>query len=113
MKKILFILALILTICPAFPAEDEPLPNIQFEIRDYDGIQLDTGTFIPVMSTAEVSTQNCPEGFKTMFIATNDMYMEEVNVIPKDTVFYGRVEDLHEPVIGTNGSMKIRIVKMF
>lgn len=119
MKKILFIFALLFVICSPFAAAEEtdaaaeePLPNIQFELRDYDGIQLDTGTFIPVMNTTEVSTQNCPEGFKTMFIATNDMYMEEVNVIPKDTVFYGRVEDLHEPVIGTNGSMKIRIVKM-
>ena len=111
MKKILLTLSLFLMICLNCNAE-ETLPNVQFEIRDYDGVQLDTGTFIPVMNTTEVSTQNCPEGFKAVFIATNDMYLGEVNVIPKDTVFYGRVEDLHEPVIGTNGSMKIKIVKM-
>lgn len=111
MKKILLTLSLFLMICLNCNAE-EPLPNVQFEIRDYDGVQLDTGTFIPVMNTTEVSTQNCPEGFKTVFISTNDMYLGEVNVIPKNTIFYGRVEDLHEPVIGTNGSMKIKIVKM-
>ena len=111
MKKIILTLSLLLIMCLNCNAEDT-LPNVQFEIRDYDGVQLDAGTFIPVMNTTEVSTQNCPEGFKAVFIATNDMYLGEVNVIPKDTVFYGRVEDLHEPVIGTNGSMKIKIVKM-
>ena len=109
MKKILLLSALFFCL-PCF-AEDT-IPEVQFEIRDYDAIELAAGTFIPVMNTSEVSTQNCPEGFKTMFIATNDMYLNDTNVVPMNTVFYGFVEDLHEPVIGTNGSMKIRIVKM-
>lgn len=109
MKRILLIAALLFT--TACFAEDT-IPEVQFEIRDYDAIELATGTFIPVMNTSEVSTQNCPEGFKTMFIATNDLYLNDTNVVPVNTVFYGFVEDLHEPVIGTNGSMKIRIVKM-
>lgn len=109
MKRILLIAALLFT--TACFAEDT-IPEVQFEIRDYDAIELAAGTFIPVMNTSEVSTQNCPEGFKTMFIATNDMYLNDTNVVPMNTVFYGFVEDLHEPVIGTNGSMKIRIVRM-
>ena len=112
MRKIVLILGIIFTLCTGCYAAEGELSDVQIELRDYDGVQLDAGTFIPVINASEVSTQNCPEGFKTMFIATNDMYLEDVNVIPKDTVFYGRVEDLHEPVIGTNGSMKIRIVKM-
>ena len=109
MKRIILVSALFITLsCFA----EDTIPEVQFEIRDYDTIELATGTFIPVMNTSEVSTQNCPEGFKTMFIATNDLYLNDTNVVPMNTVFYGFVEDLHEPVIGTNGSMKIRIVKM-
>jgi len=111
MKRILFILGLFF-MSNLFCHAEEALPEIQFEIRDYDGIELGAGTFIPVMNTSEVSTQNCPEGFKTMFISTNDLYLNDVNVIPQNTVFYGRVEDLHEPVVGTNGSMKIKVEKM-
>ena len=109
MKRIILVSALFITLsCFA----EDTIPEVQFEIRDYDTIELATGTFIPVMNTSEVSTQNCPEGFKTMFIATNDLYLNDTNVVPMNTVFYGLVEELHEPVIGTNGSMKIRIVKM-
>ena len=111
MKKIIILMTLLLVPFCVVKAQDD-LPEIQFKIRDYDAIELGVGTFIPVMNTSEISTQNCPEGFKTMFIATNDMYLNDVNVIPQNTVFYGYVEDLHEPVIGTNGSMKIKIVKM-
>lgn len=112
MKKLLLTFGIILLFCTSSIADNTSIENVQFEIRDYDAIELPTGTFIPVMSTSEVSTQNCPEGFKTMFIATNDMYLHDVNVVPRDTVFYGRLEELHEPVIGTNASMKIKIVKM-
>ena len=30
-------------------------------LRDYDGIELSAGTFVPVINTAEVSTLNCDE----------------------------------------------------
>ena len=109
MKKIVLAAALFLTLsCLA----DDTIQEVQFEIRDYDAIELAAGTFIPVMNTSEISTRNCPEGFKTMFIAANDLYLNDTNVVPANTAFYGLVEELHEPVIGTNGSMKIRIIKM-
>lgn len=88
------------------------LPGVQLEMRDYDEIVLPQGTFIPVMNTQEISTETCPEGYKVKFIATNDLFMYETNIIPRDTEFYGYIEKIHEPVVGTNASMKIKITKL-
>ena len=81
-------------------------------LRDYDGIELPRGTFIPVMNTQEVSTVNADVGTKVKFISTNDLYLYEKDVLPKDTEFYGYVEKVNEPVVGTNGSMVIKLIKL-
>lgn len=86
--------------------------NVQLPVRDYDGIELPIGTFIPVLNTQDVSTQYCPEGYKVKFISTNDLFLHDTNIIPKDTEFYGYIEEIHEPVVGTHSSMKIKITKM-
>ena len=109
MKKLLLILVLLL-IPTMVQAED--LPNVQLPLRDYHGIIIPAGTFIPVMNAQEISTQNCQEGYKVRFISTNDLFLHDANIIPKDTVFYGYIEKINDPVIGTNASMKIRISKM-
>ena len=90
----------------------ELLDNVQLPMRDYDGIELPVGTFIPVINAQDISTQYCPEGYKVKFISTNDLFLYETNIIPKGTEFYGYVEDIHEPVIGTHASMKIKITKL-
>lgn len=109
MKKFLLVLALLLI--PIYIQAAE-LPNVQLKLRDYHGIIIPEGTFIPVMNTQEISTQSCDEGYKVKFICTNDLYIHETNIIPKDTVFYGYIEKINAPIIGTNASMKIRITKM-
>lgn len=109
MKKFLLVLALLLI--PIYIQAAE-LPNVQLKLRDYHGIIIPEGTFIPVMNTQEISTQSCNEGYKVKFICTNDLYIHETNIIPKDTVFYGYIEKINAPIIGTNASMKIRITKM-
>ncbi|HCB11883.1 MAG TPA: hypothetical protein DEO94_07135 [Cyanobacteria bacterium UBA11991] len=38
--------------------------------------------------------------------------MGDAKVIPENTEFYGYIEKINEPVIGTNASMKIKITKM-
>ena len=111
MKKILFTLLLFFGFVHSVYAEDQ-IDNIQLPMRDYDGIEMIAGTFIPVMNAQDVSTQYCPEGYKVKFIATNDLFLHDTNVIPKGSEFYGYVEDIHEPVVGTHSSMKIRIAKM-
>ena len=81
-------------------------------MREYDEITLPAGTFIPVINLQEISTETCPEGYKVKFIATNDLFMYETNIIPRNSKFYGYIEQIHEPVIGTNASMKVKITKL-
>lgn len=109
MKKFLLILALIIMPYCAHTAE---LPNVQINLRDYHGIIIPEGTFVPVMNTQEISTQSCDEGYKVKFICTNDLFLHDTNIIPKDTEFYGYIEKINSPIIGTNASMKIKITKM-
>lgn len=82
------------------------------DLRDYDGIELAKGTFIPVISTQEISTAYCDVGTQVKFISTSDLYLYETNVIPQNTEFFGYIEKINEPVIGTNASMIIKIAKM-
>ncbi|MBQ2611816.1 hypothetical protein IJF81_05415 [bacterium] len=90
----------------------EEVSNVQLEMRGYDMIEIPTGTFIPVMVTSDISTETCSEGYKVRFLATNDLYMYDRTVIPENAEFYGYVEKVNLPIIGTNASMKIKVVNM-
>jgi len=83
-----------------------------YGLRNYNGIQIATGTFIPVISTQEISTLYDDIGSKFKFISTTDLYLCETNVIPKNTEFFGYIEKINEPIIGTNASMIIKIAKL-
>ena len=109
MKKLLVLLGILLLSAKVQAAQ---LPDVQLDLRDYHVITIPQGTFIPVMNTQEISTQTCSEGYKVKFIATNDLYMHETNIVPKDTEFFGYIEKINAPVIGTNAAMKIKISKM-
>lgn len=111
MRKLAIILFLLSILGLPVVAEND-LPNDETVLRDYDGIPLSAGTFVPVINTAEVSTLNCDEGYPVKFIATSDLYLYETTVIPRETEFYGYVEEIKDPVIGTNASMKIKINKL-
>lgn len=93
----------------SFAAEIVP---VQLELKGYDEIILPTGSFVPVLSTQEISTETCPEGYKVKFISTSDLFMYETNIIPRETEFFGYIEKINEPVVGTNAAMKIKITKM-
>jgi hypothetical protein len=109
MKKFFLLILFLLLALPLKAAEFD---MVQIDIRDYDGIEVPAGTFIPVMNAQEISTQYCEEGYKVMFTGTNDLYMHETNIIPKNTVFTGYIEKLYEPVVGTNAGMRIKITQM-
>ena len=108
MKRVLIILGLLF----AVPCIADEIRNVQVELRDYDAIEVPAGMFIPVMNTQEISTQYCYEGYKVKFIVTNDLYLHDTNIIPKDTAIYGYIEKMNDPVVGTNAAMKIRVSKM-
>lgn len=82
------------------------------ELRDYNGVELPAGTFIQVISLQEFSTLSSDEKTPLKFIANNDTFLFNTNVIPKGTVFFGKIETKHEPIIGTNASMTVRITKL-
>lgn len=109
MKKALILtIGIILTFstaCITFTKENPAL-------RDYEGIELVKGSFIPVINTQEISTAYYDEGDKVKFISTNDLYLWETNIIPKNTEFYGNVEKINEPIVGTNASIVIKINKL-
>lgn len=111
MRKLLTVLFFIFLINYSVKSA-EIVDNVQLPLRDYSEIELPAGSFIPAISTQDISTQYCPEGYKVKFIATNDLYMYDTNIIPKGTEFYGYVEEIHEPVVGTHASMKIKITKL-
>lgn len=112
MRYILALLAAGFIVSYPITLRAEELPKIQLEMRNYDEITLPAGTFIPVLTTQEISTETCPEGYKVKFIATNDLFMYETNILPRNTELYGYIEKINEPVVGTNASMKIKITKI-
>lgn len=85
---------------------------VRLDVRGYDGIELPAGTFIPVENTQEISTQYCQSGYKVRFLVTNDLFLQDVKVIPESSTIWGYVEDVHDPVIGTNSSFKIRVSRL-
>lgn len=113
MRAILIIFTIIFGLAFTINATySEGLEKIQLDIRDYDEITLPAGTFISVLNLQEISTETCPVGYKVKFVATNDLFMYETNIIPRHTEFYGYIEEIHEPVVGTNASMKVKITKL-
>ena len=58
------------------------------DLRDYNGVELPSGTFIPVISMQEFSTLASDEKTPLRFISTNDIFLFESNVIPKGTMFF-------------------------
>ena len=70
------------------------------------------GSFAKVMNQAEFSTLTADIGDEVTFINTQDMYVYETKAIPENTVFYGEIEDVREPIEGKDGALKIFIYKM-
>lgn len=105
MKKLIIILFIL--ICGIFQ-----IVSAEPDLRDYDGIEVPSGTFVPVISMQEFST--LATDFKTplKFISTNDIFLFESNVIPKGTAFFGHIEKKNEPIVGTNSSMVVRLTKL-
>lgn len=108
MKQLLLVLGLFfigISFQVAFAANNQNL-------RDYTGLVLPKGTFIPAITAQEISTAYTDVGTPLKFISTSDLYLYETNAIPQNTDFFGYIEKINEPVVGTNASMLIRISKL-
>ena len=109
MKKLLIAIFLSMFLNPVSAESVKP---VQLDVRDYDAIEIPAGSFFGVESAQEISTQYCQNGYKVRFIATNDFYIDDTKVVPESTAFVGYVEDVHDPIVGTNASFKVKITKM-
>ena len=107
MKKTFFTLLIIIfaTVGVCFAQNGDGL-------RDYNGVEIPKGSFIPVISTEEISTQFVDVGTRVKFISTTDLFLYETTVIPQETEFFGAIEKINEPIVGTNASMVIKIGKL-
>ena len=90
----------------------QELDTVKLEMRESEGVELPAGIVISVINMQGISTENCPIGYKTKFVTTNDLYIEDSNVIPENSELYGYIEEIHEPIVGTNASMKVKITKL-
>lgn len=106
MKKLFFVLFIIFALILPCIADGN------YGLREYDGIEVPRGTFIPVISSQEISTLYCDVGTKVKFISTTDLYLYDTNIIPQNSEFLGYIEKINEPVIGTNASMVIKVTKL-
>ncbi len=109
-----FLCTILVLIAAALPQRlnAQDLPSVQLEMREYDGIIVPSGIVISAINMQEISTETCPVGYKVKFVSTNDLYMNETNVIPQYTELYGYIEKINEPIVGTNASMKVKITKI-
>lgn len=85
----------------------------EVNLRDYDEFDIPAGTHIPVISLQEFSTAYCEEGDAVNFITTTDIYLYNKNVIPEGTKLSGYIDKKNEPIIGTNGAMRVFVNKMY
>lgn len=85
----------------------------ELSLRDYDEFKIPAGYHIPIMSMQEFSTAYSEEGEALDFITTNDIFLFDKNVLPSGSKLKGYIEKKHEPVRGTNASMKVFINKMY
>lgn len=85
----------------------------EVNLRGYDDFEIPAGTHIPVISLQEFSTAYCEEGDEVSFITTSDIYLYNKNIIPEGTKLTGYIDEKHEPIIGTNASMKVFVNKMY
>lgn len=81
------------------------------ELREPAPILLQKGSFIKIMNIRTISTAIADEGDEVSFIVPTNVWCGEALVFPKETMFYGFVEELNEPVQGTNAAIKLKINK--
>lgn len=73
---------------------------------------IEKGTFLKAISPVEISSNFVDIGDDVIFINDSDMYVNDMDAIPRGSKLLGIVEDVKEPVQGTNASMKLKINKI-
>ena len=98
---LVIILSILFTTQFAYSYEDElraPMP-----------ILLQKGAFIKIVNIRTISTAIADEGDEVSFIVPTDIWCADALIFPKETIFYGFVEKIYEPVQGTNAAIKLKV----
>ncbi len=82
------------------------------QLRGYQAISLAKGSFLKAVSVREICTATSKAGDYVYFLNPADVYIGETNIIPKNSIYIGLIEDVTEAVEGVNASMKIRILQL-
>lgn len=81
-------------------------------LRNYKSINLAKGSFLKAISQRDISTSTAKAGDIEYFINPADVFVGESNVIPKNSIYLGEVQEVIEAVEGINAAMKIKIYKV-
>lgn len=72
-------------------------------------VKLDKGTFVLVYSKKTLSSETMQEGDRVYFISPADVWVNETNIVPENSVFVGYVSMLKMPIKGINAAFSIKI----
>lgn len=81
-------------------------------LRNYKSINIAKGSFLKAISQRTISTSTVKVGDIEYFINPADVFIGTSNVIPKNSVYLGEVQEVLEAVEGVNAAMKIKIYKV-
>ncbi len=110
--KRFFVLTITLFIAVLFINYIAPSAISDTRLRNYKPINIAKGSFLKAINLRDISTSTVKVGDIQYFINPADIFIGTSNVIPKDSVYLGRVEEVLEAVEGINASMKIKVYKV-
>lgn len=110
--KRFFILTISLFVCTLCINLLAPKAESDTNLRNYKPINIAKGSFLKAINQRDISTSTVKAGDVQYFINPADVYIGTSNVIPKNSVYLGEVEEVLEAVEGINAAMKIKIYKV-
>ena len=115
-KKVIGILLILIMSGIIISEKSESYTNEDLirEINPYNNKHLTImkGAFLKGVSQRQLSSEALDIGDEVTFINPQNIYADEDIIIPEGAIYVGFVEDVKEPVQGTNGALKIKIYKV-
>ena len=81
-------------------------------LRNYRPVKLAKGSFLKAINQRDISTSTVKVGDVVYFINPADVFVGTSNIIPKNSVYLGEVQEVREAVEGINAAMVIKIYKV-
>ncbi len=79
-----------------------PVANADNNLRNYKSISIAKGSFLKAISQRTISTSTVKVGDIEYFINPEDVFVGTSNIIPKNSVYLGEVQEVLEAVEGIN-----------